>query len=310
MIRTEIDFTEISTACGENSQTWADANLIIDGDCKINSGSDLVIWTKHFTSFATYTQTATVTSGGGGGGGGGPATTYCSDITYSPWQTCVGNQQFRKVLTSTPASCTLTTIQQIASSRICELATSTEQILKEATSTESILEIKNLGNIINSKTSSVILDEKKLTIKIDKNLVKRLAGRILLQTERFGQAWYLDAVSLQRYYLADGPTAYEALRKFGLGINNVNLAKIPVAPKSAIPSDYVKSSNYSTALANKLKGRIVLQVENHGEAWYINPTDGYRYYLASGEAAYQIMRQLSLGISNENIRKIGVGDLE
>ncbi len=51
-------FTEITAVCGENSQAWADANLSAEGDCKINSNNDLVVWTKHLTSFATYTQTA------------------------------------------------------------------------------------------------------------------------------------------------------------------------------------------------------------------------------------------------------------
>jgi parallel beta-helix repeat protein len=54
-----------------------------NGDCKITSGSDLIVWTKHFTTFTTYTQTAippvtttTTTSGGGGGGGGGISGSY------------------------------------------------------------------------------------------------------------------------------------------------------------------------------------------------------------------------------------------
>lgn len=58
-------FTEITTPCGENSQTWANDNLGADGECKIDSGSDLVIWTKHFTTFATYTQTAISHNSGG-----------------------------------------------------------------------------------------------------------------------------------------------------------------------------------------------------------------------------------------------------
>lgn len=68
-VRTGIDFTEIADVCALDDQATGDA-LALEGDCKINSGSDLAIWTKHFTSFATYTQTA-VTGGGGGGGGGG-----------------------------------------------------------------------------------------------------------------------------------------------------------------------------------------------------------------------------------------------
>ena len=63
-------FTEITVTCGANSQAWADANLGADGACKIDAGSDLVVWTKHFTKFAVYTQTQNPSSGGGGGGGG------------------------------------------------------------------------------------------------------------------------------------------------------------------------------------------------------------------------------------------------
>ena len=60
---------------------------------------------------------------------------------------------------------------------------------------------------------------------------------------------------------------------------------------------------------SNLKGRILLQVEKNGEAWYVNPKDGKRYYLKNGEAAYQIMRFLSLGITNKNLREIPVGRL-
>jgi len=59
---------------------------------------------------------------------------------------------------------------------------------------------------------------------------------------------------------------------------------------------------------NNLRGKIVLQVESRGEAWYINPNDGKRYYMKDGALAYQIMRFLSLGITNEDLRKIDVGE--
>lgn len=348
-VRTGITFTEITTACGENSQTWADVNLGTDGDCKINAGSDLVIWTKHFTSFATYTQITNNTGGGGGGGGGG-STTYCSAVTYSSWQACVGSQQFRAILTSTPASCTLTTSQQLEANRTCQLATLTDIIIDQATSTDVTVEQPTAIQDSSAQTAKVTAEEKELTSKIDLELIKRLAGRILLQVEQKGQAWYLDIVSLERYYLADGQSAYSALRKFGLGIKNADINKIPVGQESrfsmtdtdgdGLPDkleealgtnpvladtdgdgvsdgDEVLKNNtnplgigklvYSSSLVNRLKGRIVIQVESRGEAWYINPVDGKRYYLANGEAAYQIMRYLSLGITNINIRKITVG---
>ena len=67
---------------------------------------------------------------------------------------------------------------------------------------------------------------------------------------------------------------------------------------------------YNTKLIDRLKGRIALQVESHGEAWYINPNDGKRYYLGDGNTAYNVMRFLSLGIKNDDLRKIQVGEFK
>lgn len=72
-VRTGSSFTEITAACSADNQVTGDA-LGVDGDCKIDVGSDLVIWTRHFTSFAVYTQTTNaVASSGGGIAGSGPS---------------------------------------------------------------------------------------------------------------------------------------------------------------------------------------------------------------------------------------------
>ena len=62
-------FTQITTACSADTQIAGDS-LGVGGNCKIDVGSDKVIWTKHFTKFITYTQSVIQSSGGGGGGGG------------------------------------------------------------------------------------------------------------------------------------------------------------------------------------------------------------------------------------------------
>ncbi|MFA7077136.1 MAG: fibronectin type III domain-containing protein [Syntrophomonas sp.] len=51
-------FTKITRVCAEDSQAWADANISSGSDAKINVGNDLVIWTKHFTTFVTYYRAA------------------------------------------------------------------------------------------------------------------------------------------------------------------------------------------------------------------------------------------------------------
>ena len=62
-------FTEVTAVCDDALPPTLDPGA----DCKIDSGSDLIVWTKHFTVFTTYTQAAippVAVSGGGGGGGG------------------------------------------------------------------------------------------------------------------------------------------------------------------------------------------------------------------------------------------------
>lgn len=67
---------------------------------------------------------------------------------------------------------------------------------------------------------------------------------------------------------------------------------------------------YISTLRERLKGRILLQVESRGEAWYVHPQDKKRYYMKDGDAAYQIMRFLSLGINNSDLQKIPVATIE
>src|SRR5665811_1108867 len=50
-----------------------------------------------------------------------------------------------------------------------------------------------------------------------------------------------------------------------------------------------------------LNGRILLQVEDKGQAWYVNPLNSQRYYLGRPDDAWQIMRSLGLGVSNSDI---------
>ncbi|HWR56394.1 MAG TPA: S-layer homology domain-containing protein [Negativicutes bacterium] len=72
-------FTKITNTLSADSQAAGDA-LAAGGDGKIDASGDLVVWTKHFTQFVTYTQTAK-SSGGGRGGGGSSSTTTSTTET-------------------------------------------------------------------------------------------------------------------------------------------------------------------------------------------------------------------------------------
>ena len=108
----------------------------------------------------------------------------------------------------------------------------------------------------------VMVAERALVKNINSALVRRLAGRILLQVEQAGQAWYLEPVTGMRHFMGRPSDAFSMMRRFGLGISNANFAKFE---KSGVPA--------------KFAGRIFLKVESHGEAYYVNPVNMKMYYI-------------------------------
>ncbi|HCC50108.1 MAG TPA: hypothetical protein DIU29_04460, partial [Candidatus Jacksonbacteria bacterium] len=50
----------------------------------------------------------------------------------------------------------------------------------------------------------------------------------------------------------------------------------------------------ATQLGERLKGKILLQVESHGEAWYVNPANTEKYYMGRPADAFALMRQLGV----------------
>ncbi len=138
------------------------------------------------------------------------------------------------------------------------------------------------------------------------SVARGLLGRILLQVQSHGEAWYVHPASGRRYYMKDGAIAYSMMRNFGLGITDKNLATIPsVATVNELKnSSSVCSSN---SAAGKVKGWILLQVQAHGEAWYVDATKCRRIYMKDGTAAYALMRFLGLGIADVDLVKLNIG---
>jgi len=118
-----------------------------------------------------------------------------------------------------------------------------------------------------------------------------LSGNILLQVQSRGEAWYVNPSDGRRYYLKDGPTAFSLMRSLGLGISE---------------SDYSKLASGNAALRKSVMGKIVLRVHARGEAYFLCPRTGTLSYLKDGAAAFSVMRQCGLGITNANLAKIAV----
>lgn len=149
--------------------------------------------------------------------------------------------------------------------------------------------IANSSNCANDRESFLRLEKTKFN-GVNLALSRRLSGRILLQTESLGRAWYIYPKNLQRYYLGCPQDAFTIMRELSLGISNKNFDSLTLATKK------------------RLAGLILLKVEDSGRAYYINPTDLKLYYLGRPDDARLIMRELALGITNNNLNKLKIAE--
>ncbi len=117
-----------------------------------------------------------------------------------------------------------------------------------------------------------------------------LDGRILLQVQDKGQAWYVNPVDSKRYYLGRPDDAFRIMREFGLGASNRDISVF-----------------LSTKAPSRLAGRILLQVQDKGQAYYVEPLSFKLHYLGRPTDAFNVIRSLGLGISNTDLSKITIG---
>jgi hypothetical protein len=119
-------------------------------------------------------------------------------------------------------------------------------------------------------------------------LSERLKGRILLQVEDVGQAWYVDPVTKQRAFLGRPADAFRIMKELGLGVSEKDF------------------NSFGDTAPSRLSGKILLRVEANGEAYYVYPIDLKMYYLGRPTDAFEIMREKGLGITNEDLNKVSV----
>lgn len=185
-------------------------------------------------------------------------------------------------------------------------------------------------------------------LRAQTGLSQRLAGKILLQVESHGEAWYVNPADSKKYYLGKPEDAFNLMRNLSIGITNQNLEKFPIGLikyddedndndgltnrfENAIGTDIENNDTDGDGYSDKLeiennhnplnnssfivdenfalnnKGKIFLQTEQNGEAWYIKPEDSKRYYLGRPADAFFIMKNFGLGILNSNLNKITTG---
>ncbi len=114
-------------------------------------------------------------------------------------------------------------------------------------------------------------------------LADSLSGKILLQVEENGEAWYVNPQTKTRYYMGRPADAFALMQELGLGISNADFG------------------SFNLVAPDRLAGRILLLVEKNGEAYYVNPENNEMLFLGRPADAFQIMREQGLGITNASL---------
>lgn len=97
------NFYQITDVCPDDDQANNTARLVSEGDCKIDVGSDLVIWTKHFTNFVAYSQSPI------------PGSSHCTpNLVCSGWSACSANGEHTRICTDS-TGCELGSVMQTQS---------------------------------------------------------------------------------------------------------------------------------------------------------------------------------------------------
>ncbi|OGG95604.1 hypothetical protein A2V95_03400 [Candidatus Kuenenbacteria bacterium RBG_16_41_7] len=158
------------------------------------------------------------------------------------------------------------------------------------------------------------------------SITSRLKGKLLLHVQDKGRIWYVDPVGLQKHEVTFA-NALNLFQTLALGITNADLIKIPAdleSISSSLDSDgdgytdraelqsgyspYIAGSNKGrfktdNNLATKLKGRLLLQVQDKGRIWYIDQ-NGKRWEVTWGNLM-SLFRKLALGITNSDLNQVG-----
>ncbi len=120
------------------------------------------------------------------------------------------------------------------------------------------------------------------------DIKSKLKGKILIQIESKGEAWYLNPNNLKRYYLDPSPTTWQLLQRLSTKIDINKWQEIKKDPQ-----------NY--------QGKFFL-IADRKNIYYIAPDTNKIYLLNGPNSIFDLIRKTGLGISNQNLEKIPIGN--
>lgn len=231
----------------------------------------------------------------------------CQYWTYGDWSACVNGKKSRKILVASPEACT---------GGLPELTTTCNDQLATSNSGPRRKNDDDNDGLSNELEIALGTDPKKADTDgdgfgdrlellsgydprnsgkqvQDKSFASKHKGKIFIQTERNGEAWYVNPSDAKRYFLGRPQDALDIMSRLSLGVKHSFIL-----------------ANAGKAYDKKYRGRILLDVEDKGKAYYIDLASGKADYLGSPANAFAIIRKKGIGIKNSDIQKLETGLIE
>jgi len=117
---------------------------------------------------------------------------------------------------------------------------------------------------------------------------KRLSGQVVYSKEKPNELWVVNPKTLQRTIVSNYKETLNLFKTKFVGISELNFNKI-----TSVGSDLKNNIE----LAKKFIGKIMLRVENHGAAWYVNPVDLQKYDLSDSLNFFKNLSLIATPIS-------------
>lgn len=178
-----------------------------------------------------------------------------------------------------------------------------EQKIKESNNLVNIYDIRKeiLSKDAHYKLNNNLTDVIMLS-SVDKSIS---TGQVLSQDRTYCIKAEDKYVYISLNYFSDEAEHYkDVLNKFNELVTPFNLVSSQAGSYTNISQEKIVKN---TRMYNNLKGKIMLKVEDRGEAYYVHPTSKKMYYLGRPDDAFAVMREQGIGITNADLAKIPIG---
>ena len=146
--------------------------------------------------------------------------------------------------------------------------------------------------------SGVLAATKKPVVTYKGYSMAQLSGRLVLQANTDNRFWYVASDGKSRYIVENDVEMYELIAQVGVGIAQADIAKFTVQKK------------LSASFLKKYSGKFVFLDNQRSQIYYINPSNGYAYRVATFNKVFDASKTIGLRATDASLRQVPMNDYQ